>query len=41
MENSAPIAGKAILIDDPIKGVRNEVIVAMAKITFLFNLFSV
>jgi hypothetical protein len=34
MENSAPIAGKAILIDDP-KGVKNEVIVAWLKYHFI------
>jgi hypothetical protein len=41
IENSALMAGRAILIDDPMNGVRKEVITAITKITFLLELFSV
>ena len=35
IENSALMAGKAILIDDPMKGVRKEVITAIANMDIL------
>jgi len=38
MANSFPIAGRAILIEDPIKGVRKEAMVATSNTTFLLTL---
>jgi hypothetical protein len=38
IENSLPMEGRAMFKDDPMKGVRKEVITAMVKMTFLLNL---
>ena len=35
MENSSPMAGRAILMEEAIKGGRNEVSVAMTRAHFL------
>jgi hypothetical protein len=35
IDNSCPIEGSAIFTEDPIKGVRNEAIVAIIRVTFL------
>jgi hypothetical protein len=37
IENSLPIVGRAILIDDAIKGVRNEDTIALNNAIFLFE----
>jgi hypothetical protein len=41
IENSEPIAGRAMFIEEPMKGVRKDVITATIKMTFLLVLFSV
>jgi len=41
MANSFPIEGRAILMEDPIKGVRKEAIVAIINTTLLLTLLSI
>lgn len=37
MENSWPMDGRAILIDDPMKGVRKDAAVVTSRVTFLLT----
>ena len=37
MENSWPIDGRAILMEDPMKGVRKDAAVVTSRVTFLLT----
>jgi hypothetical protein len=37
MENSRPMEGRAILMEDPMKGVRKDAVVVTNSMTFLFT----
>ncbi len=38
MENSSPMEGRAMLMDEPMKGVKKEPMVAMRRVDFLSSM---